>query len=140
MLDYRLRNNLTVGLEHDGESEVLPRFTWFAVPMTDKHPSLTIGMSSDRLSIPRGSAIFFTASKTVAGSSVTPFVSAKYATDTKDWAIPFGVNLMQNGNTLQAIHDGAHTHLIYTMPKKFGSVSFMLGRMKHPGLSISVGW
>lgn len=147
-LDYRAASNLSIGVEKNGgfglddcRGEILPRFNWFISPASSARPGLTLGMTADRLSTPRGTAIFLTASQPIEGTPFTVFASGKWMTDMSRLAFPFGVNWkMAEATTLQAVNDAEYTHLILTQAGGPGSASFILARMKHPGLMISVGF
>jgi hypothetical protein len=140
-LDYRLRPDLTVGLEFNGQnSEVQPRATWFAVPGRRGQPSVTLGLASDRLSTPRGQALFLTSSLPIGATGVLPFVSLKWSSDSRRVMFPFGVNLSMDRWTLQTINDGNYTHFLFSRGEDWGAVSLVLARAKHPGLSISFGF
>lgn len=120
--------------------EVLPRATWFASPMTAELPSVTLGFTADRLSTPEGHAVFLTFSKSLE-SWVTPFVSVKYSTEDKMFAYPFGANFRVSPDlTLQTIYDGNYTHALLSGAAGNGTLSFVLARMKHPGISYSIGF
>ncbi len=147
-LDYRLAGHLSIGVEKNGgfglddpRGEILPRFNWFITSATASRPSLTLGMTADRLSTPKGTALFLTASQPVQGTPLTVFASGKWGTDMSRLAFPFGVNWrVTDSMTLQGINDSDYTHLILTQAGGPGSVSFVLARMKHPGLMVSVGF
>jgi hypothetical protein len=138
-LDYRFNPRLTIGLETNGIDEVLPRATWFVTPATERLPSVVIGVTADRLSTPRGHAIFFTFSKALT-PNLTPFVSIKYSTDDQLVAFPFGANLTFGSNTLQGLYDGKNTHLIATHSRNGINYNLMLARMRHLGVGISFGF
>lgn len=166
-LDYAVTPRLTVGLERagggrgdahhgrprrvdgifnylrfsDADTPILPRVNWFITPESSRHPSLMVGVISDRLSTPRGQAFFATSSKRVPGTPLTPFVSVKLNTYDGKTVFPFGVNVaVGSRGVAQVIHDGDHTHLLATYLMKQGSVSFLLARSKYPGVSWSVGF
>lgn len=139
-LDYRLRPNLSAGLEFNGhDREVQPRATWFATPARRGLPSATFGFSSDRLTTPRGQTYFATFAMPLALGAVTPFGSLKWSSDRERLSFPFGLNLRAGDWTLQALHDGDYTHLLLTRSYDRGAVSLMLARAKFPGLSYSFG-
>lgn len=140
-LDYRLNPRLTAGLEINGVGEVLSRATWFMSPPVRDQPSLVLGFSADRLSTPKGHAVFLTASKAVTGARFMPFGSIKYSTFDGGVAFPFGTNvLLGDEMTLQALYDGNYTHLLLTKSGKGMTVSAVLARMKHIGVAVSVGF
>jgi hypothetical protein len=139
-LDYRLSPRFTIGLEYDGVSEVLPRATWFAVPMTASAPSVTLGFTADRLSTPEGYAVFLTFSKSL-DPRFTPFVSVKYSTEDEMVAFPFGANYrLAPDMTMQAIYDGNYTHLLLSKAVGDGTLSLVFARTKHLGIAYSFGF
>jgi hypothetical protein len=139
-LDYRLRPNLTIGLEHTpSRDEILPRATWFALGETESRPNVVFGVASDRLSTPEGQAYFVTFSKTI--DRWSPFVSLKYSSDDGMVAFPFGLNIRASDRlTAQLQNDGNYTHALLTYSFDWANVSLMLARMKHPGVAISFGF
>ncbi|HZH97723.1 MAG TPA: hypothetical protein VEX38_02025 [Fimbriimonadaceae bacterium] len=141
-MDYRVTPRFTAGVEyHPAVGEILPRATWFVTPQTDRLPSVVLGATSDRLSTPRGQAYFATFSKSFKGSPVVPFVSIKYGSDEGRLAFPFGANLVVSERlTLQGLYDGNYSHGLVTYRFADVNVSFVLARMKHPGLSLSFGF
>lgn len=108
--------------------------------MAHRRPSITLGFSADRLSVPDGYAVFLTSSMAIPGTDISPFVSLKYGTADQRLAFPFGANLGMGPLSLQALYDGNYTHLLLSKPMGNVTVSFVLGRMKHPGLAIQVGF
>ncbi|MBW7929672.1 MAG: hypothetical protein H3C58_16615, partial [Fimbriimonadaceae bacterium] len=124
----------------DGDTPILPRGTWFITPEKDAFPSVVLGITADRLSTPKGQAVFLTMAKDVQNAPITPFLSAKFSTNTRRVAFPFGANVMVGDSfTFQAINDGDYTHLLFThLGPKF-STSLILARTKHFGLGVSFG-
>lgn len=164
-LDYAVTPRLTVGIERsggdsglapvprfqdnpgdflrfsDGDAPVMPRFSWFISPEKENIPSFLVGMASDRLSTPRGQAFFATASKHIAGTPVTPFLSIKTNTFDGRTVMPFGVNYsLPNNFVLQAVNDGDYTHFLFTKMLDRASVSLLLARSRYVGFSVAVGF
>jgi len=164
-LDYAVTSNFSVGIERsgsdpqtdpvprfgrdpwgylresDGDSPVLPRFTWFITPETATTPSVVFGAASDRLSTPRGQAFFLTFAKSFEGSPFTPFVSIKTNTFDGKTVFPFGVNWnFAPSWTLQGINDGDYTHFLVTKMFDRAAVSLILARSKWFGFSVAVGF
>lgn len=164
-LDYAVTPRLTVGIERsggdaslapvprfqdnpgdflrfsDGDALVMPRFSWFVSPEKENCPSFLVGMASDRLSTPRGQAFFATASKHIAGTPVTPFLSIKTNTFDGRTVMPFGVNYALPDNfVLQAVNDGDYTHFLFTKMLDRASVSLLLARSRYFGFSVAVGF
>jgi hypothetical protein len=141
-LDYRITPKLAGGIEFNPHTrEVQPRATWFISPQRGELPSVVLGASADRLSTPRGHAVFLTFARSDSKSPISPFVSLKYSTDAGQFAVPFGANLRLGKEiTLQSIYDGNYTHLLLT--KGFGSSSFSLifARTRHWGFQVSYGF
>lgn len=163
-LDYRVTPRLSLGIERnggqegpsdwpkinqdlggffsksDGDTPILPRGTWFITPEKDAIPSVVLGITADRLSTPKGQAMFLTMAKDVQNAPITPFLSAKFSTHTRRVAFPFGANVMVGDSfTFQAINDGDYTHLLFThLGPKF-STSLILARTKYFGLGVSFG-
>ncbi len=138
-LDYRFDPKVTIGLEANGLDQLLPRLTWFVTPATQSMPSVVAGITGDRLSTPTGQAMFVTFSKSI-NDVVTPFVGLKYGLDQQAVAFPFGANFSLGQSTFQALYDGNGTHLILTQSAKGINYSFMLARMRFPGIGISYGF
>ncbi len=163
-LDYRVTPRLSVGIERnggqegasdwpkinqdlggffsksDGDTPILPRGTWFITPEKDAFPSVVLGITGDRLSTPKGQAVFLTMAKDLQKTPITPFVSAKFSTFSRRLAFPFGANLMiGDAYTLQAINDGDYTHLLFTHLGPRFSTSLILARTKYFGLGVSFG-
>lgn len=138
-LDKSLNPRLTVGLEYTpSQNEVLPRATWFATPAKGSLPSVALGWTSDRLSTPKGQAVFMTFSQHIPESPVTLISSLKWSTDKSRLAFPFGANLkLGDQAVLQAIHDGDYTHLLLTRIERGWSASFVLARTRYPGMHFS---
>ncbi|QYK54449.1 MAG: hypothetical protein KF824_06005 [Fimbriimonadaceae bacterium] len=164
-LDYAVSPRLTIGLERsgtddnpnptgefsdnptdwlrfsDGDALILPRFSWFATPEGKDHPSVMVGMASDRLSTPTGQAFFATFSKSIPGSQFTPFVSVKTNTTDGRTVFPYGVNFaLKNDMVLQAINDGDYTHLLFTKMTNRAAYSLILARTRYVGFSVTVGF
>lgn len=141
-LDYRITPRFTLGIETNGLGvEWLPRATWFATPPRGDLPSVAFGFTADRLSTPKGEAVFVTFARPLGGGRVNPFASVKWATENDGIYFPFGVNVViPSGPTVQAIYDGDYTHLIVTQPLRGFALSFVLGQMKHPGIAATVGF
>lgn len=138
-LDYRVTPRVSLGLEANGDGEgILPRGSWFITPEGENHPSLVLGFTADRLSTPRGHAVFLTASKSIPNSPVLPFLSVKLNTDDGATYFPFGANWMINDrHTLQVINDGSYTHMLLTHIGDQANFSLILARMKHLGFSVN---
>jgi YHS domain-containing protein len=162
-LDYALSPRLAVGIERagsdnashkartngllntlrfsDGDTALMPRASWFITGDGRNHPSLVLGMASDRLSTPHGQAFFLTAAKSIPNSPLTPFISVKNNTWNGRTVFPFGANLrLAPGYTFQAIHDGDHTHLLLTKLGKNSTYSLLLAQSKYVGFAWSVGF
>jgi len=139
-LDYAVNPRFSVGLESSpGRREVLPRATWFATPKKGYAPALSMGVSSDRLSIPRGHGIFLTGTWSV--GEVSPFVSLKYGTDEERLAFPFGANVRLAPTwTLQGLYDGNYTHLILTTRHENQTYSLVLGKSRYLGVQTTIAF
>ncbi|MEZ0326288.1 MAG: hypothetical protein ACAH95_10310 [Fimbriimonas sp.] len=138
-IDYKFDARTTVGWEANGYNQLLPRMTWFVTPEAQSMPSVVLGITGDRLSTPTGQALFLTFSKRF--GPVTPFAGIKYGLDEQAVAFPFGVNISYGDNMFQAINDGRHTHLIVTHSAANGfNFSFILARMRYPGIGLSYGF
>lgn len=138
-MDRRLNPRLTFGLEYTPSSEeVLPRATWFATPAKGELPSVSLGWTSDRLSTPKGQAVFMTFSKALDGAPLTLISSLKWSTDKSRLAFPFGANLrFGDRHVLQAVNDGEYTHLLFTRLEDEFSASLMLARTKYLGVHLT---
>jgi len=162
-IDYALSPRLSVGLERsgsddstgpkktngifntlrfsDGDTPILPRASWFITTEGKHHPSLVLGLTSDRLSTPHGQAFFLTAAHTIKGVPITPFVSVKTNSFDGKTVFPFGANLQVAPRfTLQAINDGDYTHLLLTHLGQRQTMSIMLAKSKYLGFAWSVGF
>jgi hypothetical protein len=141
-LDYRLNPQLSVGLEHTpSRQEFLPRASWFVVGQRGSVPSLVVGFASDRLTTPRGSAVFLTATRTEANSPIVPFVSVKYATEKDRFYFPAGFNVsLDEGWVFQTLYDGSHTHFVLTRTAGGATLSALLARHRYPGLQVGFGF
>ncbi|MCG9894525.1 MAG: hypothetical protein MH204_03500, partial [Fimbriimonadaceae bacterium] len=125
----------------DADTLLMPRFTWFVTPAAGELPSVVFGMGSDRLSIPRGQAFFLTFSRSIPGTPVSPFVSAKYATFTNRLAVPFGANVqLAPGLTFQGINDGEYTHLLLTRQLGDLGLTLLAARSRNLGIQINYGF
>jgi hypothetical protein len=131
-----------LGLEYTpGRDEVMPRGSWFLLRQQGSWPSLVLGFASDRLTTPRGSAVFFTATRTESNSPIVPFVSVKYSTDNDRFYFPAGFNtLLAKDWVFQTLYDGSHTHLILTHSFDGKTASVMLARHKYPGIQFGFGF
>jgi hypothetical protein len=126
---------------HPEIEEVLPRMTWFVSMPTENLPSVVLGFNADRLSTPRGHAVFLTFAKAVPGTGVTPFASVKYGTADRMIAFPFGVNYQASDSVaLQFLYDGNYSHALATIHLGERAVTLMLARMKHPGIAFTFGF
>lgn len=141
-LDYRITPKLAGGIEFNPHTrEVQPRATWFVTPQTANLPSVVIGASADRLSTPEGHAVFLTLAKSFADSPITPFLSAKYSTSSRQFAYPFGANARLGKDiTLQSLYDGNYTHLLLTKSFGMSSASLIFARTRHWGFQFSIGF
>lgn len=124
----------------DGDAPIMPRASWFVTPEAGPWPSVVLGLGSDRLSIPRGQALFATFSKPIPGTGLTPFVSLKYGTFDERLAFPFGANLQVGPGVVQALYDGNHTHLLWTQPIGDLQASLVYARTRAWGLQVSYGF
>ncbi len=138
-LDYRVSPRVSLGIEANGDGEgILPRGTWFITPEGERHPSLVLGFTADRLSTPKGHALFLTASKSIPNSPILPFLSVKLNMDDGATYFPFGANWMINDrHTLQVINDGSYTHMLLTHIGDQANFSLIFARMKHLGFSVN---
>lgn len=145
-LDRRVTPRLSLGLEQTGrafgQGVVTPRGTWFITPEGKNHPSVTLGFTADRLSTPRGTAIFVTSGHSIPGTPVSVFASLKYSTDMQRVGFPFGANVrIGQDMTFQAIYDGDYTHMLLSKGWQGNiTTSLVMARSKWPGLQLSVGF
>lgn len=162
-LDYAVNPRLSVGIERalsdhhhhnrkegsidrylkysDGETDLMPRAAWFITPEGAQHPSLVVGMASDRLSTMRGQAFFLTAAKKVPGTIFTPFVSVKTNSYDGRTVFPFGVNAAVRPDwVVQAINDGDYSHFLLTHIRQGAAYSLLLARGRHIGFGVSYGF
>lgn len=125
----------------DGDAPILPRMSWLATPESATVPGVVIGFTSDRLSTPRGQAIFLTAAKHLPGGPLTAFASIKTSTFGGRTAFPFGVNTMLAPSwTLQTINDGDYTHLLLSKVLGTSSYSLIWARTRYLGFGVSIGF
>lgn len=141
-LDHIVNLRLTVGLEtNPGNYEVLPRATWFASPAKGHIPGISLGWTSDRLSTPKGQAVFLTFNWPTLIPGITPFVSGKWDTGKDRLYFPFGANAaLGKAMTLQAVYDGNYTHLLLTHRIATGGISLMLAKSRYFGIHTSIGF
>lgn len=164
-LDYAVSPRLTVGIERsgsdsstapvpnfsdapfdwlrfsDGDALIIPRFSWFISPEKAHHPSLLLGMASDRLSTPQGQAFFLTAGKSIPNTPASVFISIKTNTTEGKTVYPFGANFqLGNSFVLQAINDSDYTHILLTKLTPMASYSILWARTKHLGFQIGVAF
>lgn len=165
-LDYRVTPNFYVGIERagsddqpdpwpaigddftgyfresDGDSPILPRASWFITPEGENTPSLTLGFTSDRLSTPRGQALFITAGKSFLDGKIQPFVSTKYNTPDGRVVFPFGANWRPVDELMiQAINDGDYTHVLFTNLNGTNvTPSLVWARTQYWGAQVAVGF
>ena len=138
--DRTISPSLSIGIEHNpSRNEFMPRFTWFVSPAKGELPSVTIGMTADRLSTPKGTAIFSTYSKSGFDNRLTYFASTKWDTGNNRMYFPFGGNInFSGGITLQGIYDGNYTHWLASFAKDQQTVSLVLARGRYLGLHSSI--
>lgn len=141
-LDYRLSPRLTAGLEANPDAnEVLPRATWFALLQTEKMPSVTLGVASDRLSTPEGYAGFLTFARSLKGGCVSVFGSVKLSSINRAVAYPFGANFrLGDWHVLQVINDGNYTHALLTHLADDVAITAVWARMRHFGVQLGFGF
>jgi hypothetical protein len=141
-LDRRITNHLSLGIEANPfTGEIQPRGSWFVTSEREGLPSVTLGAAADRLSTAEGHAVFLTFSKSAEGFPLQAFVSLKYGTADERLAFPFGGNLrLDPETTLQAIHDGNHTHVLLSRRLEGASVSLVWARTRYLGLQLGVGF
>lgn len=137
--DYRVTPKASIGIEYNPVThEVQPRATWFVSPMNGLWPSVTVGAAADRLSTPRGHAVFITFGRGLGATPVGLFASIKLSTWDRRVAFPFGANVTLGvGTTFQAVNDGMYTHLMLSHSFEHFGLTLHLARVKHPGLQAS---
>jgi YHS domain-containing protein len=162
-LDYAVNPRLSVGIERalsdrhhhnkregsldrylrysDGETDLMPRAAWFITPERPQHPSLVVGMASDRLSTVRGQAFYLTAAKKVPGTIFTPFVSVKTNSYDGRTLFPFGINASLRPDwVVQAINDGDYSHFLLTHVRQGAAYSVLWARGRHLGFGVTYGF
>lgn len=138
---HKVGSSLADRLSHSDGRAWMPRATWFITPEKGDLPSAVIGFGSDRLSIPRGQAVFLTFAKNIPGTELTPFVSAKFSTYKERLAFPFGMNWQFAPQwTLQGINDGEYSHFLLSHQKGDIGVSLILARSRNLGIQTSISF
>ncbi len=140
-LMYRVTDDMQVGVEYNPlVKQVGPLFNWRLVREGDDHPAVIIGTSSDRIGTPYGQSYYLTVSKEVT-DGFGLYVGASYSEFEDKILFPAGASFSFDdhwGGLL--IYDGRNFHPLVSYSWDTCSISVLLARMKHPGVSFSVGF
>lgn len=117
--------------------ETIPTFNWVITTETPRSPMVSVGGSSDRIFSPEGTrSWYFTFAKSIPGAPVAPYFSLSWSEWEDRLLVPFGANIAISPSwDFLAMNDGRNSHLLLTSKQKGWSVSGMLIKMKHPGVS-----
>jgi hypothetical protein len=133
---------MQIGVEYNPlVSQVGPLFNYRLMREGPERPAIVIGTSSDRLGTPEGfQSYYVTVSKEVA-DGVGLYVGASYSEFEDKILWPAGASFVFDDHWSSLIsYDGRNFHPIVTYGWDRYSVSFLLARMRNPGVSISVGF
>ena len=124
--------------------KVSPLANWLAVSETARRPAVILGTSSDRIGTPSGQSFYATASKSLrreTGLPIAPYGGVAYGTYEGRLRPIGGLNVgFTEWLTSLVIFDGVHVHPLLSVSVKSHSISFLLVRGRHPGLSYSVSF
>jgi hypothetical protein len=133
----RVSPRLQIGAEwNPAANELGPVANWVVSPESEHRPMISLGTSSDRIFSPPGYQSYYaTFAKRV--GKVSPYVSLFYSEWERGFIFPFGVTIPLNEHwELLPMNDGRNTHVLLTHKLEKMSMSFMLVKMRHPGLSL----
>jgi hypothetical protein len=135
---HQLRPDFKAGVEWNARAnEIGFVANWRALPETARRPAVIFGTSSDRIGTPRGQSYFVTASKSIPGLPVAPYVSASYSGYENRMLYPFGVNVAIGDRwTAMLINDGVHTHLSATYAWSRFALTLLAVNRRDPGFTI----
>ena len=140
-LMYKVNADLQIGVEYNPlANDVGPLLNWRVVRETSDRPAVIVGTSSDRIGTPYGRAYYVTVSKEVA-DGVGLYVGASYSEFEHKVLIPAGMSFRFDerwGGLI--VFDGVRFHPIVSYSWDRYSLSLILAGMRHPGLSLSVGF
>lgn len=144
---FTLANRFTprfqAGIEaNPGVGEVGPIANWIALTESDSQPMVSFGTSSDRIFSPEGEQSYYmTVAKSLPSLNAAPYVSLYWSEWEDRFIFPFGANIALSEQwDFLPMNDGRNTHLLLTFKRERDSVSFMLVKMKYPGISYGIGF
>lgn len=138
-LVYRVTPRLQAGVEYNAAaSEFNLVANWIVTPETSRSPLVTLGTSSDRIFSPPGTqAYYVTVAKGLPRYRLGPYIGVSYSEWERRLLFPFGVNFAFAPQwDLIGMNDGRNTHLLLTYKLAKTNVSFMLVKMRNPGISL----
>ncbi|MCB8932982.1 MAG: hypothetical protein M9921_08005 [Fimbriimonadaceae bacterium] len=142
-LFYRFAPNFQAGLEwNPGERELGPVANWILAPESKHRPMTTVGTSSDRIFSPRGTQAYYaTLAKSLPWTGSSAYVSFSYSEWEDTLLVPFGSTFeVARQWDLTGMHDGRNTHALVTYKMPEANVSFLMIKMRYPGISLGFGF
>lgn len=140
-LTYRVTDDLQVGVEYNPMvDQVGPLFNWRIAREGPNQPAVMIGTSSDRIGTPYGQSYYIVFSKEVV-DGLGLYAGASYSEFEDTILYPAGASFRFDdrwGGML--IYDGRNFNPLVSYSWDTCSLSVLLARMRHPGVSFSVGF
>lgn len=117
--------------------ELLPTANYTVLFETPNSPLISLGTSSDRIFSPEGSRSYtVTFGKSIPHSRLAPYFAVNWSTWEDRLTYPFGINysLHQQWDAMIQ-HDGRNTHWLLTNKTNATSISLLLVKGRHWGIS-----
>lgn len=140
-LAYGVDDRLLVGLEYNAVvSELSPTANYTLLFETAKQPMISLGTSSDRIFSPEGTrSTYITFGKSLPNTRIAPYLSINYSSWERGFNFPFGVNFALHPQWDAMIqHDGRNTHWLLTYKIQQSSISLLLVKGRHWGISAGI--
>lgn len=136
-----MTDRLLVGVEYNPVvGELLPTANYTLLFETPNAPLISLGTSSDRIFSPEGTRSYtVTFGKSIPHSRLAPYFAVNWSTWEDRLTYPFGVNYSLHPQWDAMIqHDGRNTHWLLTYKTQQTSISLLLVKGRHWGVSVGV--
>ncbi len=142
---YRFSPRLSAGMHFDPQAKHFgPVANWVALAEHSNRPALVLGTSSDRIGLPHGQAFYATVSKTLfrdAGVPLVPYAGVAYGSYDGRMRPIGGLNLfLTHRLSSLVIFDGVNAHPQLNFAHRNQTISLLMVRGRHPGVSYSISF
>lgn len=140
-LAYGVDERLLIGVEYNAAAgEINPTANYTLMFETASKPLISLGTSSDRIFSPPGTRAYYaTVGKTIPNTPLSPYITLNWSGWEDRLTFPFGVNYAMHPNWDAMVqHDGRNTHWLLTYKTGATSVSLLLVKGRHWGVSAGI--